>query len=286
MKLVIATHNQGKVKEIRELFSRYYDTIVSLRDEGVAFEVPENGATFEANARQKALDYAEALPGRDVLADDSGLEVDALNGAPGVYSARYAGENATDAENNALLLKNLAGVPEKARTARFKCCTALVRGGEVIAASGACEGRILTEARGEGGFGYDPLFYVEEYDKTFAELTMEEKNALSHRGRALRNSRRAVRFRRFQRYARAKCVPAGLHRAFGGLRSYTPGRPRSRRGGSGLAQVSRARQLRRLERLRERAFARNRRAAGVYYARAPLRRQVRPQAPYRAGEER
>ncbi len=186
MKLVIATHNAGKVKEIRELFSRYYDTIVSLRDEGVNFEAPENGETFEENARQKALGYADILPGCDVLADDSGLEVDALKGAPGVYSARYFGEDATDAENNALLLKNLSGVPENMRSARFKCCAALVRGGEVITASGACEGRILTGARGEGGFGYDPLFFVEEHQKTFAELSMEEKNALSHRGRALR----------------------------------------------------------------------------------------------------
>ncbi len=186
MKLVIATHNAGKVKEIRVLFSRHYDTIVSLRDEGVALEVPENGETFEENARQKALGYAEALLGCDVLADDSGLEVDALNGAPGVYSARYAGEDATDAANNALLLKNLIGVPDDARTARFKCCAALVSAGEVITASGACEGRILSETRGEGGFGYDPLFFVEEYKKTFAELSMEEKNALSHRGRALR----------------------------------------------------------------------------------------------------
>ncbi len=185
MKLVIATHNAGKVSEIRTLFSRHYDTIVSLKDEGVAFEVPEDGETFEENARAKALGYAALLPGCDVLADDSGLEVDALNGAPGVYSARYSGENATDDANNSLLIKNLAGVPEEKRTARFKCCAALARGGEVITASGACEGRILTGARGEGGFGYDPLFYVEEYQKTFAELSMEEKNALSHRGRAL-----------------------------------------------------------------------------------------------------
>ena len=187
MKLVIATHNAGKVKEIRELFSRYYDAIVSLKDEGVAFDVPENGETFEENARIKALGYAGILPGCDVLADDSGLEADALNGAPGVYSARYSGENATDAENNALLLKNLAGVPENMRAARFKCCAALKRGDGVITASGACEGRILTEARGEGGFGYDPLFFVEEYQKTFAELSMEEKNAISHRGKALRS---------------------------------------------------------------------------------------------------
>ncbi len=192
MKLVIATHNEGKVKEIRELFSRYYDTIVSLKDEGVAFEVPENGETFEENARQKALGYAEILPGCDVLADDSGLEVDALGRAPGVYSARYAGEDATDAENNALLLKNLSGVPEDLRAARFVCCAAIVRGGEVITAHGACEGRILTEAKGEGGFGYDPLFFVEKYQKTFAELSMEEKNTLSHRGRALRELARKL----------------------------------------------------------------------------------------------
>ena len=186
MKLVIATHNAGKVKEIRGLFSRYYDTIVSLRDEGVTLEVPENGATFEENAREKALGYAKILPGCDVLADDSGLEADALSGAPGVYSARYSGENATDAENNALLLKNLAGVPESMRTARFKCCAALARAGEVITASGACEGVILTEPRGEGGFGYDPVFFVEAYQKTFAQLSLEEKNLLSHRGKALR----------------------------------------------------------------------------------------------------
>ncbi len=186
MKLVIATHNAGKVKEIRGLFSRHYDTIVSLKDEGVTLEVEEDGETFEENARIKALGYAAALPGCDVLADDSGLEADVLDGAPGVYSARYSGEGATDAMNNALLLKNLSGVPEEKRTARFRCCAALVRGGEVITASGACEGIILTAPRGEGGFGYDPLFFVEKYHKTFAELSLEEKNTMSHRGRALR----------------------------------------------------------------------------------------------------
>lgn len=186
MKLLIATHNNGKVQEISKLFSRFYDDIVTLKDLGIAFEVEETGATFGENARLKALGYAARVSGCDVLADDSGLEVDALSGAPGVFSARYSGENAIDASNNALLLERMGSVPDEKRRARFQCCVALARGNSLITASGSCEGVILRAPRGSGGFGYDPLFYVEQFGKTFAELSLDEKNEISHRSRALR----------------------------------------------------------------------------------------------------
>ena len=144
----------------------------------------ENGATFEENASAKALYYSEFTP-ELVLADDSGLEVEALNGAPGVYSARYAGPEATDEENNRLLLRNLEFTAQ--RRARFVCALSLARAGRILnRGEGMVEGEILEAARGAGGFGYDPLFYYAPLGRTFAELTLEEKFAVSHRGRALR----------------------------------------------------------------------------------------------------
>ncbi|MDW7645871.1 MAG: XTP/dITP diphosphatase [Desulfuromonadales bacterium] len=188
MDLVVATRNQGKLKEIRRLLM---DTGVNVRglDEfpGVP-EVEEDGDSFEANARKKAETVA-ATVGLWTLADDSGLTVDALGGRPGVHSARYAGPEATDADNNAKLIQELAEVPRIQRKGAFNCCMALSRPGEPTRVfHGRIEGLLLDEPRGEGGFGYDPLFLVREYGKTMAELAIEVKNRISHRGQALRQA--------------------------------------------------------------------------------------------------
>jgi XTP/dITP diphosphohydrolase len=163
---------------------------VSLQDLGLEdLDVPETGATFTENARIKASAYAEAS-GVLTLADDSGLEVDALGGAPGVYSSRYAGPGASDEDRYRKLLAELGGTPDEARTARFRCVVAVAApGGDVRTAEGACEGRIGRAPRGENGFGYDPVFIVEGRGQTMAELTAGEKNALSHRARALEAAR-------------------------------------------------------------------------------------------------
>lgn len=181
-RLLIATNNQGKVKEIKAILGGFYDEIVSLKDTGMSLEVVEDGDSFEANAIKKAREAAD-LAGCDALADDSGLCVDALDGAPGIYSARYAGENATDAQNNAKLLKALAGVQD--RSARFVSVVALVSGEHVTTARGEVCGVIAQAPSGDGGFGYDPLFFVPELGQTFAEIPVDMKNSLSHRARAL-----------------------------------------------------------------------------------------------------
>jgi len=181
-RLIIATNNPGKVKEIKAILGDYYDEVLSLKDAGISLEVEEDGDTFEHNAVKKAVEAA-AVTQCDTLADDSGLCVDALNGAPGVYSARYAGENATYADNNEKLLIEMDG--EEDRGAAFVCTVALVRGGKVTVARGEVRGEIALRQHGKDGFGYDPLFFVPELGKTYAELTAEEKNAMSHRFRAL-----------------------------------------------------------------------------------------------------
>lgn len=151
-------------------------------------EVVEDGDTFQANAIKKAVAAAE-FTGELALADDSGLEVDALNGAPGVYSARFAGEPKDDAANNRKLLELLQDVPEEKRTARFRCVIAIAEPkGKVHTADGACPGIILRDLKGVGGFGYDPLFYVPAYKQTFAEIDLKEKNSISHRGKALQKA--------------------------------------------------------------------------------------------------
>lgn len=189
MKLLLATTNQGKLRELEQLTAPLGFEIVSPRDVGAGdLEVVEDGATFEQNAIKKAREFS-AKTGLPALADDSGLEVLALDGAPGVFSARYAGEPHDDAKNNAKLLAALAGVPTERRGARFRCVLALVRPGKTepdAIVEGTCAGFILTDLRGENGFGYDPLFLVDGADRTLAELTDDEKNAVSHRGRALR----------------------------------------------------------------------------------------------------
>lgn len=183
-RLVVATHNAHKTGEFRAMLAGLFEPVLDL----TAFpDIPppvEDGETFEANATIKALHTARRLPETLVLADDSGLEVDALRGAPGVQSARYAGPAATDALNREKLLHALAGTEH--RRARFRCVLVLARGEEVLQlCSGSVEGRIVNSARGSGGFGYDPLFVPDGYAQTFAELPAEVKNGISHRGRAL-----------------------------------------------------------------------------------------------------
>jgi len=185
MKLLIATLNRGKLREIGAMLAGSRIELKSLADFPGIAEAVEDGETFEANARRKALHYA-GITKLLTLADDSGLEVDALNGAPGVFSARYAGEHTDDAANNAKLLRELQGVPPERRTARFRCVMALAVPDRILAtSSGEVEGRILDAPRGANGFGYDPLFFISEFSKTAAELPAETKNKISHRGRAL-----------------------------------------------------------------------------------------------------
>lgn len=181
MKLVAATNNKGKLAELRDILSKLGLEVVSLQEIGFVGEVEECGKTFEENALLKAEAVMNAT-GLATVADDSGLEVDALGGAPGIYSARYA----EPGRRKAKLLEELRNVPEEKRTARFVSAIACVfPDGRRIVVRGVCEGKILFECRGTGGFGYDTLFYVPEYGRTFAEMPMELKNRISHRARAL-----------------------------------------------------------------------------------------------------
>lgn len=185
-RIVLATRNQGKVRELASMLRDTGIQVVSLDAFPDAPDVEETGETFAQNALLKALSAARHT-GLIALADDSGLEVDALDGRPGVYSARFAGPNATDEDNNRKLLALLQGVPPKRRTARFRSAVALADPqGRSRVVHGACEGVLLSEPRGNGGFGYDPLFLVPAYGQTLAELPLEEKNRISHRGQALR----------------------------------------------------------------------------------------------------
>ncbi len=181
-RLIVASNNANKLKEFEAILGRRY-RIVSMRTAGIDADIEENGKTFEDNALIKA-EYVAALTGCAAIADDSGLEVDALGGAPGVYSARYSGIHGDDEANNELLLKNLKNVPAP-RTARYVAAIALVRPGRAaIVRRGACDGEILFERRGQGGFGYDPLFLCET-GETFAEISPQSKNAISHRRRGI-----------------------------------------------------------------------------------------------------
>ena len=190
-KLIVGSRNEGKIREIRAVLADLPFDVTGLPDAGIP-DAEETGATFQENAVIKAKYYSQHT-GEYCLADDSGLEVDALGGAPGIYSARYAGENATDADNNRKLLHSLAEVPTEQRTARFRSVLALAGpDGSLLLAEGVCEGVLLTEERGAGGFGYDPLFYMPEHGKTLSEMTLVEKNAVSHRGNALRSFKRKL----------------------------------------------------------------------------------------------
>lgn len=182
--LLLATNNKGKVEEYRRLLAGVPFRLVTPVEKGIAAEVEETGTTFHENARLKAVYFAEAS-GLLTLADDSGLEVAALDGEPGVRSARYAGEGADGAELCRFLLARMQAVPEGERQARFRCVIAIASpSGKVDYAEGECAGYIAAEPSGQGGFGYDPVFFVPELGKTMAELTMPEKNGISHRGRA------------------------------------------------------------------------------------------------------
>jgi len=183
-KLLLATNNKGKAREYRSLLSGVPFELVTPDEVGINTEVEEVGKSFEENARLKAATLA-AESQLLSLADDSGLEVDALGGEPGTLSARYAGEGASDEDRVSYLLTKLEGVPEEKRTARFRCVIAIATPeGDVELCSGECEGVIAFEPRGDKGFGYDPIFYLPELKKTMAELPPEEKNRISHRGKA------------------------------------------------------------------------------------------------------
>lgn len=188
-RLLLATTNRGKAAEYRSLLEGLPLYIVTLDQVGISQEAPENFTTFEENARSKARFYS-ALSGLLTLADDSGLEVDALCGEPGVRSSRYAGDNATDADRVNYLLKKLEGKPEGERAARFRCVIAIAEpSGRLETVEGDCSGFIALEPKGNNGFGYDPIFYLPEYGCTIAEVTPQLKNEISHRARAARKAR-------------------------------------------------------------------------------------------------
>ena len=190
MKILFATHNKNKAREVASILSEYRDRLgeielLTLDDVGVTDDPEENGSTFEENAMIKAK--AGAKTGVLTMADDSGIEVDALGGAPGIYSARFSGVHGDDKANNALLLKKLEGVPREKRTARYAVAIACVLpDGGSFTVRGSTEGLILFDYDGEGGFGYDPLFWSSDLQKSFGRATADEKNAVSHRGRAVR----------------------------------------------------------------------------------------------------
>ena len=185
IELVIASKNQGKIAEFEKAFSQLPVKVLSLKDFGAIPEAVEDGATFAENARKKAQHYLQYTK-KPCLADDSGLEVDALGGAPGVFSARYAGAGADDAANNAKLLLQMADVESERRAGRFCCALALAfPDGRILETDGTVDGRLLMAEKGDGGFGYDPLFFLQELAKTFAELKKKKKNAISHRGKAI-----------------------------------------------------------------------------------------------------
>jgi XTP/dITP diphosphohydrolase len=191
-KLLIATRNAGKLRELSQLLYGIPFQLTSLDQEGIDVVVDETGTTLEENAKLKATLCASAS-NLLTLADDSALEVDALDGEPGVRSARYAGENASDADRVSYLLSKLQDIPWEKRTARFRCVIAIAHpSGEVKLCEGQCHGIVCLEPRGKQGFGYDPIFYFAELDKTMAELTPEEKNKLSHRGRAAEKARQLL----------------------------------------------------------------------------------------------
>lgn len=186
-RIIVATGNAGKMKEFKEVLGDLDADIVSMKDAGIEEEVEENGTTFEENALIKARAIAKKATGAIVLADDSGLEIDYLNKEPGIYSARYLGHDTSYDYKNKVILEKLKDVPKEQRSARFVCALAAVfPDGKEVVKRATIEGEIGYEIAGKNGFGYDPIFFVPEYGVTTAELTMEQKNAISHRGKALR----------------------------------------------------------------------------------------------------
>ena len=193
LEVIVATQNRGKVREIKKVLKGLGFRIVSLNDFSGVPQIEEDGKSFLENALKKARFYSKYF-GSLTLADDSGLEVDVLKGRPGVYSARYAGERASTRENNRKLLKEMEAVPLSKRGARFKCVLAVVSPeGKEVVVEGSCRGRIGFKEVGKKGFGYDPLFVLPSYGKTMAQLSVEKKNRISHRGKALRKLRRIIK---------------------------------------------------------------------------------------------
>jgi len=185
-KFIVASRNRGKLNEIKEILHDFPFDVISMEEAGIFREIDEHGETFEQNALIKAIEVFNAT-NEIVMADDSGLEVDYLNGAPGIYSSRFAGENSTDEARNKKLLKLLEGVPFEQRTARFVCAVAVVfPDGNKFTVKGTCEGVIGNGPAGKHGFGYDPLFYMPEYKMTMAQMKPAQKHRISHRGKALR----------------------------------------------------------------------------------------------------
>ena len=197
-KLILASNNKGKIDEIKKILSNMKIEVFSLKEMGIDIDVVEDGETFEENAKKKCSEiYKELIRRKEknfiVIADDSGLEVEFLNNEPGVYSARYAGEHGNDKKNNEKLILNLKDVPYKERKARFICQLALINeNNEYRGVTASVEGYILEEETGGDGFGYDPLFYYDPLGKTFSEMTMEEKNKISHRGIALEEMKKTI----------------------------------------------------------------------------------------------
>ncbi len=186
MKIIMATSNKDKVNEIRQMLSGTDIEIVSLKEAGVSINIEENGSSFDENAAIKA-NAVRDLTGQMAISDDSGLVIDYLGGAPGIYSSRFMGESTPYSEKNAAILEKLQGVPDEQRSARFVCSMAIAYpDGHTETVQGVMEGKIAHEIVGEGGFGYDPIFYLPEKGCTSAQLTASEKNAISHRGKALR----------------------------------------------------------------------------------------------------
>ena len=193
--IIFATGNEGKMREIRSILADLKVPVLSMKEAGISVDIVEDGESFEENAMIKARAVAAAGDSDSVvLADDSGLEIDALGKEPGIYSARYLGEDTPYEEKNRELIRRLEGVPDQKRTARFVCAIAAVLpAGREYTVKAAIEGRIGYEQKGQGGFGYDPIFYVPELGKTTAEMTAEEKNRVSHRGKALELMKEVLR---------------------------------------------------------------------------------------------
>ena len=193
-RIVFATGNENKMKEIRMIMADLGMEIISMKEAGVELDIVEDGMTFEENAEIKARAVSRVLTSDIVLADDSGLEIDYLDKAPGIYSARFAGEDTSYDIKNRILLDRMEGVPDEQRTARFVCAVAAVfPDGTVSTVRGTIEGIVAKESEGENGFGYDPIFYVPEYACTTAQMTPEQKNEISHRGKALREMREVLK---------------------------------------------------------------------------------------------
>lgn len=193
-RIVFATGNQGKMKEIKMILGDLDLPVLSMKEAGIQTDVEENGTSFEENAMIKARIVQKLCPGDVVLADDSGLEIDFLDKAPGIYSARYMGETTPYDIKNAKILELMKDVPEEKRTARFVCViAAALPDGEVLTSRGVMEGKIAFSVAGENGFGYDPIFWLDECGCTSAEITPEKKNELSHRGKALREMKEQLK---------------------------------------------------------------------------------------------